>query len=106
MSKDNNNNITFKGNNLIEGDFIEGGFPYISNEIEINKDKKLEIELEKINESEEDNKINSIGNNIDDFNKIKINNGDKEPEIEGAKISKSKEFNEFNPIENGNSLSR
>ena len=45
MIEDYKNNLTFKGNNLIEGEFIECYFEYKNNEIQINnRNKKLGIE--------------------------------------------------------------
>ena len=98
--EDYNNNITFQDNNLNEDDFE---FKNIEMKID-NRNKKLEIEGVKNNQSKENNEINPISNNIfnfvDDFNKIQKIDTDKKRGIEGVKINESKENNEINPIDN------
>ena len=99
--EDYNNNITYKDNNLNEDDFE---FKNIEIQID-NRNKKLEIEGVKINESKENNEINPIDNNIfnfvDDFNKIKKIDIDKKREIKDAQINnQNKENNQNFPIDN------
>lgn len=90
---DDNNNITFKDNNLIEGNFIEGDFAYKKNEIKINNgDKKPEIEGAKISESKENNEINPIENDIFNFIDNVIDKNNKENN------EKEKKFNDANEI--------